>query len=75
MSILCDVLIDGKRAPGKYMFSAVPREGEVIFISDDGRSQKFRVVRVSHFAVNSSIDEPAASIALEVTRENVVSNA
>jgi hypothetical protein len=57
------------------MFSAVPREGEVIFISEEGSSRKFRVIRVSHFAVNSSIDEPAASIALEVTRENVVSNA
>ena len=75
MSVVCDVLIDGSRAPGRYMFSVLPREGEVIFISEDGKATKFRVVRVCHFTINSSIDEPAASVSLEVTRKDVVSNA
>lgn len=57
------------------MFCALPREGEVVFISEEGNTRKFRVVRVTHFAINSSVDEPAASVSLEVTRKNVASNA
>lgn len=64
MSVVCDVLIDGRRAPGRYMFSALPRASKVIFISEEGNACKFRVVRVSHFAINSSVDEPAASVSL-----------
>jgi len=68
-TVRCALLIDGGQTPEEHTFAAVPGAGDIVMAMVNGHTDSFRVVRVIHWATGASEDDPASSIALEVTRK------
>jgi hypothetical protein len=71
MEVRYRVFIDGGQTPSAHAFSATPRIGEWITISEDGEPVSLIVEQVEHIADAAFSNEPAAVALVHAKRRKI----